>query len=78
MMWIFGVIVFVLLVSIRAIAIKYHERCKVTDGKIWSASKFWRLVLPVIDSITKVDIRVKAVVVPNQEAISRMIISQLE
>lgn len=31
----------------------------------------WRLVLPVIESMQKVDIRVKAVDVPNQEAITR-------
>lgn len=31
----------------------------------------WRLVLPIIESMTKVDIRIKAVDVPNQEAITK-------
>lgn len=66
-----GIILFILLISIRQI--DQYER-----GLLFSFGKFtkilmpgWRLVIPIIQSYRKVDIRTKAVDVPEQETISR-------
>ena len=72
MIWVFLIIVAVLLLSsIRQI--NQYER-----GLIFNLGKFgglkqpgWRLVLPVIQSMQKVDIRVKAIDVPEQQAITK-------
>jgi len=72
MIWVFLIIVVVLLLSsIRQI--NEYER-----GLIFNLGKFgglkqpgWRLVLPVIQSMQKVDIRVKAIDVPEQQAITK-------
>lgn len=65
------IILFILLISIRQV--DQYER-----GLLFSFGKFtkilmpgWRLVLPIIQSYRKVDIRTKAVDVPEQETISR-------
>lgn len=67
----FIVILVVLLISIRQI--NQYER-----GLLFQFGKFkvtkmpgWRLVLPVIQSMAKVDIRTKTVDVPEQEAITK-------
>jgi regulator of protease activity HflC (stomatin/prohibitin superfamily) len=64
-------VVVILLVSIRQI--NQYER-----GVLFTLGKFsgmmepgWRLVLPIIQSYQKVDIRTKAVDVPDQNAITR-------
>ena len=71
MIYLIIAIVFILLISIKQI--NEYER-----GILFSFGKYskilnpgWRIVLPIIHSIRKVDIRTKAVDVPDQEAITR-------
>lgn len=71
-MWIILIIIgLVLLSSIKQID-EYERGVKFTTGKF---SKMmdpgWRLVLPIFQSFKKVDIRTKAVDVPEQEAITK-------
>ena len=62
---------FVLLISIRQVN-QYERGVKFMLGKyIKTAEPGWRLVLPIIQNMTKVDIRVKAVDVPDQESITK-------
>ena len=64
-------ILFILLISIRQIN-EYERGIKFTFGKFTSILEpGWRLVFPIIQSSKKVDIRVKAVDVPDQNAITR-------
>ena len=65
------VIVFVLLISLRQIN-EYQRGVMFTMGR-FSGIKGpgWRLVVPVFQGMTKVDMRVKAVDVPNQKAITK-------
>ncbi|MEK7102939.1 MAG: slipin family protein [Patescibacteria group bacterium] len=70
--WFLGVvIVFVLLISLRQIN-EYQRGVMFTMGR-FSGIKGpgWRLVVPVFQGMTKVDMRVKAVDVPNQKAITK-------
>jgi regulator of protease activity HflC (stomatin/prohibitin superfamily) len=71
-MWILiGIILFIILISIRQIN-QYEKGVKFMLGKyIGNKEPGWRLVFPVIQSMTKVDIRVKAVDVPDQDAITK-------
>lgn len=63
-------IVFILLISIRQIN-QYERGVKFTIGKYTRTEEpGWRLVVPIFQSMTKVDIRTKAVDVPDQEAIT--------
>ena len=65
-----GFIIFVLLISIREVK-EYQRGIKFTLGKYTStAQPGWRLVIPIFQKMVKVDIRVKAVDVPDQEAIT--------
>lgn len=68
--YIIGFIVILLIISIKEV--KEYER-----GVVFTLGKFtkvaepgWRLIIPIFQAIKKVDIRVKAVDVPNQEAIT--------
>ncbi|MDR1452956.1 MAG: slipin family protein [Candidatus Margulisbacteria bacterium] len=70
---IFGLFLIVALVLVSIKQINQYER-----GLLFSFGRFtkilepgWRLVLPVIQSFEKVDIRTKAVDVPEQDAITR-------
>jgi regulator of protease activity HflC (stomatin/prohibitin superfamily) len=66
-----GILVFALISSIRQIN-QYEKGIKFTFGKFTSVMEpGWRLVLPVIQGFQKVDVRVKAVDVPDQNAITR-------
>lgn len=66
-----GVVIFILLISIRQIN-QYEKGIKFTFGKFTSVMEpGWRVILPIIQSYQKVDIRVKAVDVPDQNAITR-------
>jgi len=66
-----GVILFIILISIRQVN-QYEKGVKFMLGKyIGNKEPGWRLVFPVIQSMTKVDIRVKAVDVPDQDAITK-------
>ena len=65
------VVGFIILISIRQIN-QYERGVKFMLGKyIGTKNPGWRIVLPIIQTMTKVDIRVKAVDVPDQEAITK-------
>ena len=65
------IIGFVLLISIRQVN-QYERGVKFMLGKYVSTKEpGWRIVLPIIQMMTKVDIRVKAVDVPDQDAITK-------
>ena len=72
--WIWAIIVFIVfivLISIRQIN-QYQKGVKFTFGKyVGLMEPGWRLVWPIFQFYKKVDIRVKAVDVPDQEAITR-------
>ena len=61
----------ILLRSIRQVN-EYERGVKLRFGKFYKIMKpGWRLVLPIIDTMKKVDIRTKAVDVPEQDAITK-------
>lgn len=65
------IIVFIILVAIKQVN-QYENGLKFTLGKFsGTMSPGWNLVFPIFQSFTKVDMRVKAVDVPDQEAITR-------
>jgi len=65
------VLLLVLLRSIRQVN-QYQRGVKFFLGRYYkTVEPGWRIVLPIIESLTKVDIRVKAVDVPLQEAITK-------
>ena len=62
---------FIIIISIRQVN-QYERGVKFMLGKYVSTKNpCWRIILPVIQAMTKVDIRVKAVDVPDQEAITK-------
>lgn len=66
-----GIALVVIFISIRQVN-QYQRGVKFMLGKYTkTVEPGWRLVLPVIQSMTKVDIRIKAVDVPFQEAITK-------
>ncbi len=71
-MWIYIIIIAVLvIVSIRQIN-QYQRGVKFTLGRFTGIMEpGWRFVIPIFQSYKKVDIRVKAVDVPDQNAITR-------
>ncbi len=73
-MFLFPVVVlvaFLLAFCVRQIN-QYQRGVRFTFGKYTSmAEPGWRLVLPVIQSMVKVDVRTKAVEVPYQDAITK-------
>jgi regulator of protease activity HflC (stomatin/prohibitin superfamily) len=65
------IILFLIVASIRQIN-QYEKGVKFTLGKFTSVMEpGWRLVIPIFQSYQKVDVRVKAVDVPDQNAITR-------
>nr|MBP3259133.1 slipin family protein [Bacilli bacterium] len=70
-MWfLIGFIVFVVLISIKQVN-QYERGVKFTLGKFSGImNPGWNLVLPIFQSYSKVDIRTKAVDVPEQDAIT--------
>lgn len=65
------IVVIVLLLSIKQIN-EYERGIKFTLGKYSKMlNPGWNIILPIIQSYSKVDIRTKAVDVPEQEAISK-------
>ena len=70
-MWfLIGLVVFVILISIKQIN-QYERGVKFTLGKFSGImNPGWNLVLPIFQSYSKVDIRTKAVDVPEQDAIT--------
>lgn len=68
---IIGVVVVILLASIKQID-EYERGVKFSRGKFSKImNPGWNLVLPIFESYKKVDIRTKAVDVPEQEAITK-------
>ncbi len=68
---ILGIILFIIVISIRQIN-QYEKGIRFTLGKFTSVMEpGWRIVWPIIQSYQKVDIRIKAVDVPDQNAITR-------
>lgn len=69
--FIFWAVLIVLVASIRQVN-QYERGVKFTIGKYTGmAGPGWRIVIPVFQQMKKVDIRVKAVDVPDQEAITK-------
>jgi len=68
---ILGAILFIVLISIKQIT-QYQRGLRFTFGKYSGLmNPGWRLIWPIIQFHKKVDLRVKAVDVPNQEAITK-------
>ncbi|MCX6789283.1 MAG: slipin family protein [Candidatus Gribaldobacteria bacterium] len=66
-----GVVVFIIFISIKQIN-QYQKGIRFLLGKYTGTMEpGWRLVFPIFQSYRKVDLRVKAVDVPNQEAITK-------
>lgn len=66
-----GIIILILVISIRQVN-QYERGLKFTLGRYTGMMEpGWRIVLPIIQSSQKVDIRTKAVDVPEQEAITK-------
>jgi len=66
-----GFILFIILISIRQVS-EFERGIKFRFGKFKKIMKpGWNLVLPIIESYKKVDIRTKAVDVPEQDAITK-------
>lgn len=64
-------IIVLLLVSIRQVN-QYERGVRFTMGKFTSlVQPGWRLVLPIFQSMRKVDIRVRALDVPDQESLTK-------
>lgn len=65
------IVIVLIVISIRQVN-QYERGVKFTLGKFTSiVQPGWRLVFPIIQFMRKVDIRTKAVDVPDQEAITR-------
>ncbi len=68
---IIAVAIFIVIISVRQVN-QYQKGVKFTFGKFTKTMEpGWRLVLPIVQSYQKVDMRVKAVDVPDQEAITK-------
>ncbi|MFH1284720.1 MAG: slipin family protein [Candidatus Peregrinibacteria bacterium] len=68
--YIIGFVVLLILVSIKEIK-QYQRGVKFALGKFQKiAPPGWRIVIPIFQKLVNVDIRVKAVDVPDQEAIT--------
>ncbi|MBT4209510.1 MAG: slipin family protein [Candidatus Komeilibacteria bacterium] len=64
-------LLFIVLISIRQVN-QYERGVRFLLGKyIGTVEPGWRLIWPIFQSMSKVDIRVKAVDVPDQDAITR-------
>ncbi len=71
------VVGFVLIISIRQIN-QYQKGVKFRFGRyIGMREPGWRIVLPIIESMAKVDLRIKAVDVPEQKCITKDNVSLL-
>ena len=69
--WIIVLVVLVILISIKQVN-QYERGVKFTLGKFTGMMQpVWRLVFPIFQGWERVDIRTKAVDVPDQEAITR-------
>ena len=70
-LWLIGIVVFLILISLRQVN-QYERGVMFTMGRYsGTVNPGWRIVWPVFQQMKKVDIRVKAVDVPDQEAITK-------
>lgn len=66
-----AIVLFIVIISVRQIN-QYEKGLKFTFGKFTQILEpGWRIILPIVQSYRKVDIRIKAVDVPDQNAITR-------
>lgn len=71
MLWFIGIIIFFILISLKQIN-QYERGVVYTMGRYTGmVEPGWRIVWPIFQSFTKIDIRTKAVDVPKQEVITR-------
>ncbi|MDD3284460.1 MAG: slipin family protein [Patescibacteria group bacterium] len=71
MYYFIGAVVFIILISLRQIN-QYERGVKFTMGRYTGmVNPGWRIILPIFQTMKKVDIRVKAVDVPDQECITK-------
>lgn len=71
LVFILFIVLIIILTSVRQIN-EYERGIKFTRGKFSSIMKpGWNIVLPIIQSFKKVDVRTKAVDVPEQDAITK-------
>ncbi len=77
-MWVIAIVVLIiLLISIRQVN-QYERGVKFRLGRyVGTKNPGWRIVLPIIESMMKVDMRVKAVDVPEQKSITKDNVSVL-
>jgi len=69
--YVLGVVLFLVLTSLRQVN-QYERGVRFALGKFTGVSEpGWTIVLPIFQSMTKIDIRTKAVDVPDQEAITK-------
>lgn len=71
--WTFGIVIVLLLIIKSIVQINEYERgIKFSKGRFTEImTPGWKFVLPIFQSYKKVDIRVKAVDVPEQDAITK-------
>lgn len=70
--WIIAVILVILFLSFLRQVNQYQRGVMFTMGRYTGIKEpGWRIVVPIFQSMTKVDIRVKAVDVPDQKAITK-------
>lgn len=70
-LYILGIIIFLLILFLRQVN-QYQRGVMLTMGRFTGIKgPGWRIVVPVFQSMRKVDMRVKAVDVPNQKAITK-------
>lgn len=68
---ILGIILFIILISLKQIN-QYERGVKFTMGRYTGLmSPGWRIVIPIFQMYKKVDMRIKAVDVPDQKAITK-------
>jgi regulator of protease activity HflC (stomatin/prohibitin superfamily) len=71
MFYIVGAIVFLLIISLRQVN-QYERGLKFTMGRFTSVlNPGWRIIIPVFQTYQKVDMRIKATDVPDQNVITR-------
>ena len=72
MIWVVIVLILILFLSFLRQVNQYQRGVMFTMGRFTGIKEpGWRIVVPVFQSMTKVDIRVKAVDVPDQKAITK-------
>lgn len=75
--FLFIVVGFIVLISIRQVN-EYERGVKFRLGRyVGLKNPGWRLVLPIFESMTKIDMRIKAVDVPEQKSITKDNVSVL-